>query len=138
MGLRPAAKPTGRIGYRVSACETIGSRPASKVGASLSGCVFLLCGCTAEIVVIPPPRVATTSQILGPVEQSESELSRPKPKARSAAVRQTLFHLGQRASGSVRAKNRSILVRQAVPALRQKASGTIPGEFSQEYSDEYK
>jgi hypothetical protein len=99
---------------------------------------FLLAGCAAEIVVIPPPRVATTSQILGSIEQSDPELSRPKPKARSVAVRQTLFHLGQKASGSVRAKNRSILLRQAVPALKQKASGTIPGEFSQEYSDEYK
>jgi hypothetical protein len=107
--------------------------PASRDAVS---CFYA--GCTAEIVVIPPPRVATTSQILGPVEQSEPDRNKPKPKARSVAVRQMLFHLGQRASGSVKAKNRSILVRQAVPALRQKASGTIPGEFSQEYSDEYK
>jgi hypothetical protein len=75
---------------------------------------LVLAGCTAEIVVIPPPRVATTSQILGSVEQSEPEINRPKPKARSVAVRQTLFHLGQ------------------------KASGTISGEFSQEYSNEFK
>jgi hypothetical protein len=82
-------------------------------GLCLFGCL-VLAGCTAEIVIIQPPTQITVSQGLPPLQQAGPELSKPKPKTRS------------------------IVVRQGVPSLGQKAIGSVSGEFSQEYSDDFK
>jgi hypothetical protein len=78
------------------------------------GVLLLFAGCTAEIVIIPPPTQVVVSQGLPPLQQAGPELSKPKPKTRS------------------------IVVRQGVPGLGQKATGSVPGEFSQEYGHEFK
>jgi hypothetical protein len=54
------------------------------------------------------------SQGLPALQQAGPELSRPKPKTRS------------------------IVVKQSAPGLGQKAIGSVSGEFSQEYSDDFK
>lgn len=76
--------------------------------------LVFLGGCTAQVVIIPPPTQIAVSQGLAPLQQVGPELSKPKPK------------------------NRSIVVRQSVSGLGQKASGAVPGEFSPEFHGEFK
>jgi hypothetical protein len=77
------------------------------------GVLLLFAGCTAEIVIIPPPTQVVVSQGLPPLQQAGPELSKPKPKTRS------------------------IVVKQGVPSLGQKSGGTVQGEFSPEFNKEF-
>lgn len=105
-------------------CLFTGGTPTAKplsvgIGAfrrmSLLAAALLFAGCTAQVVIIPPPTQIAVSQGLAPLEQTGPELSKPKPKTRSIVVRQTVPSLGQKTTGTARQ----------------------PGSFGDEFGPEY-